>query len=150
MCEPVTLLLALSAGASVAGSVTQASAAEQAAEYNAQIAEQNALLAEQQAQEEERRFRINSRKQLGAMRAAYSAAGVTLEGTPWDVIAESTYTAELDALTIREGGQVTASAYEAEGRLQRLRGRQAERTGYVSAAADLARGGTSYYRTRAT
>lgn len=149
MCEPVTLLLA-AAAMSAAGSVMQASAAKQAGEYNAQIAEQNALLAEQQAQEEERRFRINSRKQLGAMRAAYSASGVTLEGTPWDVIAESTYTAELDALTIREGGRASSSAYEAEARLQRLQGRQAERTGYVSAAADLARGGTSYYRIKAT
>lgn len=149
MCDPVTLTL-IAAGISATAVLAQGSAAEASGEYNAQIAEQNAELSEQQAAEAERRFRISSRRQLGSMRAAYSASGVILEGSPLDILEESAYTAELDALTIREGGRTQAAAFEAEARLAQLEGRQAVRTSQLSAFAELTGGGARAFSMRAT
>lgn len=134
-------------GMSVAGALSQANVARATGEYNAQLAEQNAVLAGQQAAEEERRFRVASRKQLGAMRAAYSASGVELEGTPMDVLAESAYVAELDALTIRRGGEASAAALQSQATLDRLYGRAQQQGGYYSAASELLSGAAGAYGT---
>jgi hypothetical protein len=132
------------------GAIQQGNAAEAAGDYNAQIAEQNAILARQQAAEEERRFRVESTKRLGAMRAAYSASGVTLEGSPMDVLEESMRISELDALTIRQGGRASEAAYRQEAQLSRMQGRAGQQAGQLSAAAELLRGGSSYYQMRRT
>ena len=143
-----TTLGTLGTALSIAGALSRGNAASAAGDYNAQIARQNAILARQQSAEAERRFRIDSSKRMGAMRAAYSASGVTLEGSPMDVLQESFYTAEMDALTIRQGGRAAESAYTAEARLSNLQGRAGQQAGYMSAAGELLNGGTNYYRMR--
>jgi hypothetical protein len=135
---------------SATGAIAQGNAARAAGEYNAQLAEQNAVLAQQQAAEEERRFRVGANKRLGAMRAAYSASGVTMEGSPMDVMEESMRTSEIDALTIRQGGRASASAYQSEAQLARMGGRTRQQAGYLSASSELLRGGTDYYRMKST
>lgn len=110
-------------GVAIASTLQAARTAKAAGDYNAQLADQNAILAKRKAGEEERRFRVRSRKQLGAVRSAYAAAGVTLEGSPTDILDEMEYTVELDALTLRAGGEQSAAAFEAESRLARLQGR---------------------------
>ena len=134
----------------IAGALGKGNAARAAGDYNAQIAEQNAILARQQSAEEERRFRIDASKRMGAMQAAYSASGVTLEGSPMDVLEESFYTAEMDALTIRQGGRASAAAYKSEAQLSHMQGRAGQQAGYTSAAAELLRGASSYYKMRQT
>lgn len=131
---------------SAVGAVSQGNAADAAGRYNAQLAQQNAVLSRKQAREEERRFRVDTSKRIGAMRAAYGATGVTMDGSPMDVLESSLYTSELDALTIREGGRASAAAYESEATLARLQGRSARRAGYISAASELLRGGVSAYK----
>lgn len=144
----VALPYIAAAGTAIAavGAVAQGQAAGAAADYNAQLVEQNAILARKKSAEEERRFRIQTARQLGSMRAAYARAGVTMEGTPMDVLAESAYTAELDALTIREGGRATAAALANEAKIARLQGRSQETGSYYSAASELLGGATDYYR----
>lgn len=122
---------------SAIGQLKQAGAQSAAGEYNAKIAEQQAGLARQQSVEEERKFRIQSQKQLGSMRAGYGASGVTLEGSPLDVLAESAKTAEFDALTIRQGGKVKEQQYMAEARLQRKAGQSAFSGALIGAAGSL-------------
>lgn len=131
---------------SVLGAIGQGNIAQAVGDYNAQLAEQNEVLARKQAAEEERRFRISMAKQLGSLRSAYARAGVTMEGSPMDVLAESAYTAELDALTIREGGRAQASTLRSEANLERLSGRAQQTGSYYSAASELLGGAANYYQ----
>lgn len=124
----------------VFGKFQEARAARAAAEYNARMAEMNAIQAEQQAAAEEDRQRRLSYKQLSAMRAGYGAAGVSIEGSPLDVLEESAANAELDALTIRHAGQVRATAFRQEAALERMRGRAEYRAGLLGAASSLLSG----------
>ncbi len=83
----------------------QANKVAEAHEFNASQKERTADLIRKQATEDERRLRVQARREFGGIRAAYGASGVTLEGSPVDVLEDSVATAELDALTIREQGE---------------------------------------------
>ena len=129
----------------VAGQLNQAQSQAAANEYNAKVAEQNASLARQQSIEQERQVRIQSRKQLGDIRSSYAASGVSIEGSPLDILEESAATAELDALTVRHGGEVKARAFESEAAINRFSAKQARIGGYLGAASTLLKGGSSVY-----
>lgn len=123
--------------------IHQGMAQKAGSDFNAQLAEQNAVQAEQQAAEEERRARIQSKKALGDIRAAAGASGITLEGSPEDILAESAMNAELDALNVRHKGALRSLAFKEEARLQRFYGKQAKLGGYLGGAAAAARQGQS-------
>lgn len=127
------------------GAIRSAQSASAAADYNAQIAERNAALARDQAASDEQRQRIQARKQLGAMRAGYGASGVTLDGSPLDVLENSAAEAELDALTIRYKGEVSALGYRTESAQQRARSANATTEGYYNAGSALLQGGAKAY-----
>lgn len=118
------------------GALQQGAAAQQAGEYNARIAEQNALLSRQQAASEEQRQRLFAKKEIGSIRAAYGASGVT-GGSSLDVLAESAANAELDALNIRHGGEMRSQGYLAQARLDRMGGENARRSSRWMAASTL-------------
>ena len=130
---------------SAVGSIQQGNAAQAAAEYNAQLARQNSVLARQAAAEDERRHRVQSRKQLGAIRTGYGASGVTVEGSPSDILDESAIIAELDALTIRAKGAQAAGAFESSARVQTQLGKTAKKQSYFGAASSLLKGGANVY-----
>jgi hypothetical protein len=146
MAAALPYIAAVGTAVSVVGAVAQGQAAKNASEYNARLAEQDAVLARKKSEEEERRYRLQSQKQMGAMRAAYARAGVTMEGSPMDVLAESAYTAELDVLTIRAGGRAQSASLESQARIARLQGRSKLAGSYASAATELLGGATNYYR----
>jgi hypothetical protein len=146
MAAALPYIAAVGTAVSAVGAVAQGQAAKNASEYNARLAERDALLARKKSEEEERRYRLQSQKQKGAMRAAYARAGVTMEGSPMDVLAESAYTAELDALTIRAGGRAQSASLESQARIARLQGRSQLAGSYASAASELLGGATDYYR----
>lgn len=141
LCEPVTLISGIVAGisgiAKAAGSVAEGNAARNAGEFNAQIAENNARLSRQQAAEDERVFRVSSRKELGSIRSGYAAGGITSEGSAQDVLEESAANAELDALKIKHGGEVRAKGFEADAELSRAKGEAAQTSATFSAAGSL-------------
>ncbi len=131
-------VLALVGGiASAVGSINQANAATAAARFNSKIANQNADLAIARSKEEERRHRILARKRLGSIRAGFGASGVTLEGSPLDVLEESAAAAELDSLTIRNQGLVDQFGFLATSKLQDFKGAAARRTGAFRTAGIL-------------
>lgn len=108
-----------------------------AEDANAQSAEQNAQLTEMQAAEEERRQRILARKQIGDMRANYAASGVTLEGSPMEVLEESAMQAELDALTIKYMGKTRATQYRNQAAFSRYASKEYKFGGRLSAAGSI-------------
>lgn len=72
---------------------------------NSRILQSNINQVRRQAMDEERRIRDESSKILGQMRASYGASGVTMEGSPLEVLRESAKNAELDALYTRYAGE---------------------------------------------
>jgi len=72
----------ISTGAAVYGQMQAASAAEDAADYNAKVAEQNAETMKQKADYDIELHREKVRKLLSSNRAAVGASGVTMEGSP--------------------------------------------------------------------
>lgn len=146
LCDPVSIgLIALGVGAvgtgvQVVSAIKQGDAANDAAQYNAEMASNNAIASINQATEDERMFRVQSRQMLGDIRSGYAASGVTLEGSPEDVLYQSASNAELDALKIRHGGQLKAKGYKDSEGLSIMQGRSAQANGYMSAAGLLLKG----------
>jgi len=137
----------------------QAQAQAQADRYNAQMSEQQAAYYRQKAKFEEGRFRRQSLRDLGKMRASYAAAGVELAGSPLDVLEEDAAIAEMDALLIRHDAEVKGTSLQNSARLDRYsadsaiaQGNRAARSarilGGVQAAGYLGRGLTSELTSR--
>jgi hypothetical protein len=111
---------------SAAGAIASGRAQAQAAEFNAQAAVNQAAANEAQQ-------RRNAARVLSQGRANVAASGIEMDGSPLEVMADSAAAAELDALTIRYGGQVRASQ-------ERMTGGMARSAGYTGAASTLLMG----------
>lgn len=133
------------AGAALAtvGAISQGKQASDAAKYNAKIAEQNALAARQQGAAQQEQQRKMAEKKMGSMAAAYSASGVSYEGSPLDVLAESAGNAELDYQTIKYNTELKAMGYSNTSELENTRGKNATTSGYLNVASSMLKGASS-------
>jgi hypothetical protein len=127
------------------GAIRAASAEKAAANYQRQVADNNATASRQAAVADERRQRMLASKQLGQMRANYAASGLSMDGSPEDVLADSATNAELDVLIIRSNGENRARGYQSDSNLSRMRGDSAAESGYLSAAGTLLGGAAKTY-----
>lgn len=130
---------------SVVGALNKASAESSAAKTNAEVSRQNAVAASEQAAAEEARQRRIARQVQGAGRAAVGASGVSLEGSPLDILEQNAINEELDALNIRYRGQLAARSANIEADQYSLSARTAKTSGYLSAAGKLLSGAASAY-----
>lgn len=112
-----------------------------AAQYDAQIAaaRYNATLAQQEASQESNRRRQQGARQLAAIRQARAKSGVTFEGSPLLVAAESAAQIELDALNAQMVGRSEKQLH-----LQRAKGYRSGRT--LAVGTSLLKGGGSLLR----
>ena len=95
-------LLGASAVLSGTSAMAGASAANKANQYNAALSEAQAKDAEIRGQQQEERVRRATAQLIGDQRVNMASSGVELSsGTPVDLIAESAYFGEQDALTVR-------------------------------------------------
>lgn len=106
-----TIFTGVSTGFSVISAIHQANAQADAQDEAARVAERNATLEREKAADDEKQFRVFSRKAMGDMRTGYAASGVSIDGTVGDVLSESASMAEFDALKIRRGGELRAQGY---------------------------------------
>lgn len=119
----------ISTAMQVVGTVTSASAAytkskqERAAyDYQAQVAENNSVLAEWQArdairrgQEAEGAHRIKVAQLKGSQRASLAGRGIDLtEGSALDILSDTDFMGERDALTIRNNASREAFGHRVE------------------------------------
>lgn len=123
------------------GTYSGGEADERIGKYNAAQERQDAQLELEQAAVDETRQRALSYKQLSSMRAGYGASGVTMEGSPLDVLEESSANAELDALLIRHGGAVRAQRHRAAAALAEYEGKARKHAATLSAGGQLLSGG---------
>lgn len=117
------------------GAENSAANSSRASDFNAYVNNQNADLAIQQAAEEERKQRVYSSQVIGQSRANYGAAGVSsASGSALDVLQSSAANAELDALKIRNAGQIKAWGYKQGARLDAMKSSAASDAGNWGAA----------------
>ena len=144
------------------GAVQGANATAAAAEYNAKQSEADALVADQNrksamqtaalAAEDKRR---ENRRLISSIRAGYGGSGLTMEGSPLDVLADSATEAELDAQRIEYEGQASARdaalgvmSAERSGNLSRMEASGARATRWRGAGSSLlSAGGRALSRT---
>ena len=129
-------------GLSAFGSIQQGKAQQQMAEYNAQVAQNEAIAARQKAAYDEAAHRRQVAQLKGTQRAGAAASGGELldMGDIFDMTAEE---AELDALAIRYGGQMGATAAQQRATLARMEGKAAKQASYVDAGKTLLTGAKS-------
>jgi hypothetical protein len=127
----------------IGAAVQETSAAVKAANFNRNMAAYNANVTRQTGKMEEDRVRRDARKRTGLMIANIGASGVS--GAE-DLLAESIYEGELDALTTRFNYASQAAGYEQQSSMYGAAAGDARKSGFMNAAASLLRGASNQYK----
>lgn len=126
----------VSAMGSLASGAAQANAANaQAAAYDRQAAAER-----QQAAFNADRQQEKSIKLLSTQRASFLAAGVSLQGSPLDVIADTTRETELDVSAIKYNGEIKAQNFEMQAQAFRAKADAAQTGAAFGALSPLIKG----------
>lgn len=129
----------VSAGVGTYAAVASAQAQEDAAKFNADVARNQAISEQQKAAFEAQQIRRRNILRVGAQRAAYAKAGITIESGN-DVIYDSAIQGELDVLAAQYGGNTAATYYRSKAKLEGMEAKNAARAGYIGAATALTSG----------
>lgn len=154
MCAPMLALGLLSAGMSAVGSIqagnAQAQAAKtQQAQYQAQseLQRRQAIIQQTTSQYEQRQKEEQSDALSGQQRNAFAGAGITLEGSPTDVMIDSHREAALDVAAIQWNSRLKSQNLDYEGGIASMNAdaagraaKTAQTTGYINAFTSLAGG----------
>lgn len=111
-----------------------------AAKFNAELALGQAFTERAKHQLEEKRHRERTRRLLARQKSLYLKAGVTMEGTPLDVITETATEAERDAILIQASGAGAYLEGIASKAMWSQYGKGAREAGYLRAGTTLLTG----------
>lgn len=140
MAAAIPALMIGGAMISAVGAVSAAKAQSQAASYNATIAGQNAQVALDQASADVAMQRKQAAQTHDSLIATTGASGVTMEGSPSDVLAMSVTNAALDEATLKYRERLKATGFFNEQQLDEVAGKTATQQGYMTAASSLLTG----------
>ncbi len=132
-----------------AGAMQQSNAASKAANYNRKIDLYNANVTEQQGQIAETQLRQETARRLGAIRANVGASGLS-GGSAADLLQESAYNAEMDALNIRYNAKTKATGYRMSAGLNASKAASEQTGGYLAASGILLAGAGKAYQQNAS
>ena len=131
MCDPVSAMVisGIGVGANAYGQYQQVQAQNQAAEYNAQLLEQNAQIEDIKAAQTVRRGQKAESSQrrhvaqlIGKQRASFGGSGAVVDtGSALDIITDTAYFGEQDALTIKHNAALEAWGSKVKGQQFRSR-----------------------------
>lgn len=159
----VTAILSVVSGViGAVGAIQSANAQAAASEYNAQIQERNSKISEQNRKFNVDTARIASedkarenRRTLASMRAAYGASGLDLAGSPLEVLADASTEMALDERRVAYEGytrnrdsQIEQIGYGEQATLNRMEGKAAKTSGYITALGYLTKAGLSVMENR--
>lgn len=137
-------IMAVSSGISAIGQIQAGQAAAAQAAFQSRVLHQQAAFARQRAARQEAVFRRDIKQFRGTQRVLLAKAGVRVaEGSPLLLQVETAAQAELEALTIRAGGDITAARLRQEAILQRMRGQSSRTAGFIGAGKSLLSGASS-------
>jgi len=127
------------------GVLQQGNAQTKAAAFNAKMSEFNANATQQEGIMAEDAARRKAAYAIGQQRANIGASGFT-GGSSDDVLADSMYQAQLEALTTRYNYNNKATSLRQQGQLQKSESKNAMYGTLIKASASLLKGSTSYYK----
>lgn len=135
---------AIGAAVSVVSAISQANQQKKAANYNAAMAQQQAVAAQQQAAAQADMQRRRANIQMGKMEANYAASGLSMEGSPMEIMEQSARDAQLDQMNIIYGGGLRATGYQNTAALETAAGKNAQTSGYLKAGSTLLSSASSW------
>lgn len=135
-------LIAVAASAAMAATQTMVQASNQAkmSRYNAKVAEQNAVAAQRQAEADAARQEGQLQRQLAKRRTAVASGGVSIEGSPLDLLEDLAMEGQLDVLGIRQRGLADARQFSIAASRSRFEGRTAIQQGLLGAGRQIVSG----------
>jgi len=136
----VEMLAAGSAIVGAVGAIQQGKAQQSMANYNAAVAERAAESAKVAAAFEESAQRSQAEKLRSTQRALFARSGVTPEGSPLLVEADTAAQAEQDALAIRFSGSAAEARAKSQAAMSRFEGRVAKQASMFKAGTSLLSG----------
>lgn len=149
--EPTTATLALvataaSAGIGAIGAIQSGQAAKSQANFQSTVMQQQADRERQDAAIQADNFRQQQSRALATRRANMGASGIDpSQGSPLMVDADFAGESELQALRIRNGGEVAATRLEQNAALTRSAGANAMTGSYFRAGSTLLTGAANAY-----
>lgn len=126
------------------GAIRSGNAANNAAQANASMLRDQAQSTRMQALQREEMQRRHARQVVGQQVAASAESGGGLFGSNLDLLRESAFNAEMDALGIRYEGQTQATNMLNQATMESYAGKQRRTGGYLSAAGSLLNGTAGY------
>lgn len=130
----------ISAGVSAYGQHQQGQSAKQAAKFNARVQENEAKRIEMEGRESLRRKRQENRSRIGAARARLGMSGVTMEGSPLEVMADAAGKLELEALEESRQSKAQSQRLRTQAGITLWEGKQQARAGNIGAGATILSG----------
>ena len=144
MCAMAPLMLATTALSAV-GSVMQGNAAAAAGEAQ-QAAYQQAADNERLASGyEATKVAEKNRRAASAALVQVAGSGVSLTGSPTEVLADNAIQSQMDIDAIRFGSTIKQNNLLTQGNLAKMQGEQKQQAGYIGAVTNVASGLTSLY-----
>jgi len=105
------------------GKQAEAKQVQKIAEYNAQVAEQEKKVLAEVKRDEEASLRGQSSRLVSTQRVMTAASGVQMKGSPMDVVANTYFATEMDALAIQQASSREQAMKTQEAAMTRLEGR---------------------------
>ncbi len=130
----------LSTFVQAAGAFEKGNASAASAQFNQRISNYNATVTTQEGQIVEQQVRQAGARSIGQMRANIGASGLSSDGSALDILQESAYNAEMDALNTRYNYATKAQAYRMGGELQGMEAKNDKTAGINNAASILMSG----------
>lgn len=119
------------------GSIQQASAAQSAANYNAQVNENNAIVAMNQGAAKATEVAQRTRQKVAAVAAGSAENGMNMSGSAQDVVDSVSKAGTLDGLTAMWDSTTRAVGYHNSAELDRMQGRAAGAAGGINAMTSI-------------
>lgn len=141
MCTGVEIALIAGAAVSAVGAVQQGQAANKQGKLQSAFLLQQAEGERQAAAARESDFRKSQSREMARRRAALGASGVVQStGSPLLASEDFAGEVELQALRIRQGGEVSATRLQQQASLARLQGKNAQTGGFLRGGSLLVSG----------
>lgn len=128
------------AGLAAYGAYQQGQTATKVGDYNARVRESEAKRVEMETRESLRRQRDANKRLVGRQRAQLAKSGVIEEGSPVEVLAETSSLLELEALDYSRSSEAETRRLRSSAGMDRFEGRQAAMAGNINAGASLLQG----------
>jgi hypothetical protein len=148
--EWVMLIIAIIGAATAAyGTYESGQQAKKQADYQEDVANREAQYQKQLAEKEAADFKRKQRLLTSSQISNMASSGLTLQSFE-PVLEYEAGEAEMDYLTILQGGDVNAAKQKQDAKLYAMKGRSASRTGTISAGSSLLAGAGNAYKTYST